>query len=107
MGAGEAILGALKVVGEWVLNNPNVALGAVDTIAKLQADKKSLSTKEQLMIVEEKVNQLGAAAMELDQKIDTEVATLRKQMRTLKIMLLVTSAVLCAAVITAILLAVF
>ncbi len=114
MGAGTLVLTALKAVGSWVLNNPSIALDAVDKVAKIQADKKAINIEEHLQVVDEKVNQLGAAALELDQKIDNETTFLRnelhavcKQMRTMKIVLSVVGAVLGAAIISIILLAIF
>ena len=107
MGAGAIVLGALKVVGSWVLSNPNIALDAVDRVAKIQADKKNINNEEHLKIVDEKLNQLGAAALELDQKIDAENALINKQLRTMKIMLCVMGAALIAMVIAVILLAIF
>ena len=106
MGAGTVVLGALKAVGSWVLSNPDVALGAVDKVTKIQANKKADNVEEHLQIVDEKLNQLGAATLELEQKIDTEIEVLRKQIRLMKIVGLIMGVVLCIAVITAILLAV-
>ena len=111
MKVGKFVLNALKVVGKWGLENHDVALDAVDKVAKIQAGKKVASNEEHLQIVDEKLNQLGAATLELDQKIDfeaaqvrTELKTMRKQMRTMKIIRLVMGAALGVAVI---LLAVF
>lgn len=113
MSAGAIVLGALKAVGNWVLSNPNIALDAVDRVAKIQGDKKIVSTEEHLQSVEEKVNQLGAAALELDQKIDNETSLLRnelsvvyKQLRTMKIVLSAVVVVLGIAVVSLILLAI-
>ena len=112
MNAG-AILGALKAVGNWVMKNPNIAFDAVDRVVKIQDGKKIISTEEHLQSVEEKVNQLGAAALELDQKIDNETASLRnelsiayKQLRTIKIILSAVVAVLGITVVSLVLLAV-
>ena len=98
--AGSIIIGALKAVGGWVLSNPNIALEAVDKVVKSKEDK------ERLQNAEEKINQLGAAALELDQKIDTELESLRKQIRTMKITMIAAGAVLAVAVIAALLLAI-
>ena len=35
MGAGRIVISALKTVGTWVMNNPNIAFEAVDKVAKL------------------------------------------------------------------------
>lgn len=105
MGAGAVVLGALKTVGSWVLSNPNIALDAVDKVAKIQADKKSLNNEEFVQVVDEKLNQLGAAALELEQKIDTEVDQIYKEMRTMKIILSIMGAVLGIAIITIVILA--
>lgn len=105
MGAGAVVLGALKTVGNWVLSNPNIALDAVDKVAKIQADKKSLNNEEFAQVVDEKLNQLGAAALELEQKIDEEVSQVYKQMRTMKIILSIMGVVLGLAIITIVILA--
>ena len=107
MTTGAMIWTALKAVGAWVLSNPDVAKDAVEKVSSLRTKKKKMSDEELLQLVDEKVGQLGAAALELDQKIDIEVEALRKEMRTLKTMLTVMGAVLCAAVIAIVLLAIF
>ena len=107
MGASAIVLGALKVVGSWVLSNPNIALDAVDKVAKIQADKKMVNNEDHFKIVDEKLNQLGAAALELDQKIDSEMALIRKQLHTMKILLSVMGAVLIVAVIAIVMLTIF
>lgn len=91
MGAGAIVLTALKAVGKWVALNPNIVMDAADKVIKLKP--------------EDKVNQLGAAVVELDQKIDSEIILVRKQLRTMKIILSIISAVLIAAIIAIILLA--
>ena len=108
------ILGALKAVGAWVLSNPQIALDAVDKVSKIHADKKASSQEETLRIVDEKLHQVGAATLELEDKIDTEVVgiqnelnALRKEIRTLKTILYIVGAVAGAAIITLILLAIF
>lgn len=107
MAAGAIVLGALKLVGSWVISNPDVIIGTVDKIAKFQADKKSVNKEEHFEIIDEKLNQLGVATLELDQKIDTEMDLIRKQLHTMKIMLSVMGSVLIVAVIAIILLAIF
>ena len=92
MSAGAIVLSALKVVGKWVAQNPTIVMDAADKVMKLKP--------------EDKVNQLGAAVLELDQKIDTEMALVRKQLRTLKIILLGMGITLVAAIIAIILLAI-
>ncbi len=92
MGAGAIVLSALKAVGKWVALNPDIVMDAADKVIKLKP--------------EDKVNQLGAAVVELDQKIDSEIILVRKQLRTMKIILSVVSAVLTLAIIAIILLAI-
>ena len=89
--AGKAVWGAVKAVGGWVALNPDVVK---DTL-------KLLKPK-----TEDKVNQLGAAVVELDEKFTTEMETLRKELRTMKIMLYTMAGVLGVAVIAIILLAI-
>lgn len=91
MGAGAIVLSALKAVGKWVALNPDIVMDAADKVIKLKP--------------EDKVNQLGAAVVELDQKIDSEIILVRKQLHTMKIILSVISSVLLAAIIAIILLA--
>jgi hypothetical protein len=114
MGAGAIVISALKAVGTWVLNNPNIALDAVDKVAKIQQEKKSISYDEQLQIADDRINQLGAAALELEEKIDSEVGQLRnelenvqKQMQAMKNMLCIMGAVVGASIIAIVLLAIF
>ena len=114
MVAGAIVISALKTVGKWVLNNPNIALDAVDKVAKIHKEKKSISYDEQLQIADDKINQLGAAALELEEKINNEVGQLRnelenvqKQMQAMKNMLCITGAVLSASIIAIVLLAIF
>ncbi len=92
MGAGTVVLGALKLVGKWVANNPDVLMDATDKVIKLKS--------------EDKVNQLGAAVVELNQKIDSEIIFLKNQLHIMKIILSVMGSVLVAAVIAIVLLAV-
>ena len=89
--AGKAVLGAVKAVAGWVALNPDLVK---DTV-------KLLKPK-----TEDKVNQLGAAVVELDEKFSTEMETLRKELRTMKIMLSVMGGVLGLAVVAIILLAI-
>ena len=92
MGAGAIVLSALKVVGKWVAQNPTILMDAADKVMKLKP--------------EDKVNQLGAAVLELDQKIDTEMVLVRKQLRTLKIILFGMGITLVAAIIAIIIFAI-
>ena len=107
MTTGAIILGAVAAVAAWVKENPDFTKNVVNGITSLRSKKKKMSDEELLQLVDEKVGQLGAATLELDQKIDIEVEALRKEMRTLKTMLLVMGAILCAAVIAIVLLAIF
>ena len=91
MGAGAIVLTALTAVGKWVAQNPVIVMDAADKAIKLKPENK--------------VNQLGAAVIELDQKIDTEIDLVRKQLRTMKIILSVMGGILVAAIIAIILLA--
>ena len=93
MGAGNIVLSALRVVGKWVAQNPTIVMDAADKVIKLKP--------------EDKVNQLGAAVLELDQKIDSETTLIRKQIHNMKIILSVMGAALGAAIIAIILLAIF
>lgn len=94
------VLSALKIVGKWVANNPTALVDVVDTAKKL--------------LPKDKVGVLSAAVVELEQKTDentalinTELETIRNQMRTMKRMLTIMGAVLGVAVIAIILLAIF
>lgn len=114
MAAGTVFLGALKAVGAWVLSNPHIALNAVDKVAKIQSDKKTANTEEQFQIVDEKLNQVGAAALELEERITTgflqtnsELEALRKETRTLKKALYIMGATVGALIIAVVLIAIF
>lgn len=89
--AGKAVWGAVKAVAGWVALNPDLVKDA----AKLLKPK-----------TEDKINQLGAAVVELDEKFTAEMETLRKQLHTMKIMLYAMGGVLGVAVIAIILLAI-
>ena len=113
MGAGAVVISALKAVGTWVLSNPNIALDAVDKVAKIQQEKKSISYDEQLQIADERINQLGAAALELEEKINNEneqlrndLAALTNQLQTTKKIVSIMGVVLGAAIIAIALLAI-
>lgn len=109
----KAILGALQAVTGWVKANPEITMGVVNTVTKIKADLKTASIEDQLQIVDEKLNQVGAAALELEQKIELEVVeinneieTLRKEMKIFKKIISILAAVLGAAIIAIILLAI-
>lgn len=106
MGAGTVLM-ALKAIGDWVIRNPTVIVGTVDKITKIQAEKKMINNEEHLKIVDEKLNQLGVVALELDQKVDAEMTFVRKQLHIMKIMLCVMGGTLSVAVVVIILLAFF
>ena len=113
MGAVAIVISALKAVGTWVLSNPNIALDAVDKVAKIQQEKKSISYDEQLQIADERINQLGAAALELEEKINNEneqlrndLAVLTNQLQTTKKIVSIMGVVLGAAIIAIALLAI-
>ena len=77
MGAGAVVLSAIKLVGEWVVKNPGFAADAVEKVVKIRADK--VAKEEQLMIMDEKMNQLGEATLELDQKIADEIGLVHEE----------------------------
>ena len=114
MGAGAIVISALKAVGTWVLSNPNIALDAVDKVAKIQQEKKSISYDEQLQIADEEINQLGAAALELEEKIDNEIGQLHNelenvhnQLQAMKKIISIMGIIIGAAIIAITLLAIF
>lgn len=116
MGKGKVIFSALKAIGKWVAKNPDVAIDAVDRFVvhpKKQEETKT-NYDEQLLLAEERINQLGAAALELEDKIEGEIKQLqsdleavREQVLTLKKILYVIGAVVGVAVIAIVLLAIF
>ena len=89
------VLSALKLVAKWLAEHPSVVLDFADQAKKLMPTK------------EDKINVLSAAVLELEQHTNEEFEAVRKQMRTMKIMLTVMGTVLGAAVIAIILLAAF
>ena len=90
MKTGTAVINALKSVGKWVVENPNIVMDTADKIIKLKP--------------EDKVNQLGKAVLELDQKFNSETVLIHKQLRTMKIILSVMSVALLITIIAVILL---
>lgn len=92
MKTGTVVINALKSVGKWVVENPNIVMDTADKIIKLKP--------------EDKVNQLGKAVLELDQKFNSEMILIHKQLRTMKIILSVMSVALLITVIAVILLAI-
>ena len=75
------ILGILGKIGSWAISHPGDIVGAVSTVANLVPSKKKQA--EQLAM-DEKLQQLGEAALELNQKIDTEITQVREEMDTLR-----------------------
>ena len=92
MKTGTVVINALKSVGKWVVENPSLVIDTADKIIKLKP--------------EDKVNQLGTAVLELDQKINSEMILVHKQLRTMKIIISVMSVALAITVIAVILLAI-
>ena len=91
MAAGGAILSALKVVAKWVDVGGGIvagAAGAVDKVAKIKEEHQGNKIEEHLRSVDDRLNQVGAAALELEQKLNVEMEALRKQVRALKILIL-------------------
>ena len=85
MGAGTFVVSAIKGLTKWVVTNPDVIKVAADKIITLKS--------------EDKINQLGEAVLELEDKFNTEIALVNKQLRIMKILLLVMGVILMAAVI--------
>lgn len=111
MVAGKVVLSGLIAIGKWVANNPTVVKDAANVVAKLKPGKTKKD--DNTPTVDEKLNQLGTVAFELDQKVDAEVSNLRselekvhKQMRSMRTMMTVIGAVLGVAIIAIILLAI-
>ena len=71
-----------------MVENPNIVMDTADKIIKLKP--------------EDKVNQLGKAVLELDQKFNSEMVLIHKQLRTMKIIILVMSVALLITVIAVI-----
>lgn len=90
MGTGNFVVSAIKGITKWVVTNPEVIKVAADKIKNFKPD--------------DKINQLGVAVLELEDKVNTEMALVHKQLRTMKILLSVMGVVLIAAVIAIILL---
>ena len=86
MGAGTIVFSALKAVGKWVAHNPAIVIDAADKAINLKPN--------------DKVNQLGNAVLELDHKINNELNAVKKQLRTIEIILSVMAALLLFAIIT-------
>ena len=90
MGTGNLVVSAVKGITKWVVKNPDVIKVAADKIKNFNS--------------EDKINQLGVAVLELEEKVNTEITLIHKQLRTMKILLFVMGVILIAAVIAIILL---
>ena len=92
----QLVLQALMIVAGWVFEHRE------DLLEPLL--HKKASKEERLQDAEKKLIQVGAATLELNQKIDAEVDALRKEIRTMKLALIVIGATLIASIIAIILL---
>lgn len=90
MSVGINVITALKAVGKWVVQNQDIVIDAADKVMKFKT--------------EDKVEQLGAAVLELEKKIDMEMDAVNKQLRDMKIVLSIMTVLLIVAIITIILL---
>ena len=90
MSVGINVITALKAVGKWVVQNQDIVIDAADKVMKFKT--------------EDKVEQLGAAVLELEKKIDMEMDAVNKQLRDMKIVLSIVTVLLIVAIITIILL---
>ena len=90
MRTGNFVVSAIKGITKWVVTNPDVIRVAADKIKNFKP--------------EDKINQLGVAVLELEEKVNTEMTLVHKQLRAMKILLSIMGVVLIAAVIAIILL---
>ncbi len=83
MGAGTVVLNALKKAGSWLISNSEVAVGAVDKVSKFQAERKALNNDERFQVIEDNIEDLFAATLQLDDKTETELTTIKARIQEL------------------------
>lgn len=94
-----AVWNALKLVGEWALSNSGTMMGIAERISTLRASKDK---DEYIATMDEKIDQLGTATVELDEKLTLmreELEAARKEAEMLKKILLAMGIVLGLAVV--------
>ena len=104
MVAGKAVIDVLISIGKWVAKNPVIIKDAADAVVKLKPSKNSKDTTEPS--VDDKLNQLGEAVLEINQKFNSEITKLNNDLRIMKIWLSVIGGLLSVAIIAIILIAV-
>ncbi len=104
MVAGKVVIDALLSIGKWVAKNPTIIKDTADMVVKLKPNKNPKDTIEPT--VDDKLNQLGEAVLEINQKFDTEISRLSKDLRIMKTLLSIIGGLLGVAIIAIVLLAV-
>ena len=104
MVAGKVVIDALISIGKWVAKNPDILKDAADKVVNLKPNKKTKDTVEPT--VDDKLNQLGEAVLEINQKFDIETSRLSKELRAMKIALSIVGALLGAAIVAIVFLAI-
>ena len=84
------LVSAIKGITKWVVKNPDVIKVAAEKIIHLKS--------------EDKINQLGEAILELEDKFNSEMELIRKQLHLMKILLLIMGVIIISLVISIILL---
>ena len=101
---GKAVIDALISIGKWVAKNPVIIKDAADAVVKLKPNKNHQDTIEPS--VDDKLNQLGEAVLEIDQKFNSEITKLSKDLRIMKSLISVFGGLLSVAIIAIILIAI-
>ena len=104
MVVGKAVKDVLLSIGKWVANNPAVIKDTANMVVKLKPNKNPKETTEPT--VDDKLNQLGEAVLEINQKFDTEISRLSKELRIMKTLLCIIGGLLGVAIVAIVLLAV-
>ena len=104
MGAGKVVVDVLLSIGKWVVKNPSIIKDTADAVVRLKPSKDSKDVAEPT--VEDKLNQLGEAVIEINQKVDTEINKLSKELKTIKTALFLMAGLLGISIVAIVLLAV-
>ena len=98
---GKTVVDVLISIGKWVAKNPVIIKDAADAVVKLKPSKNSKDAMEPS--VDDKLNQLGEAVLEIDEKFNSEIIKLNKDLHIMKILLSIIGGLLSVAIIAFIL----
>lgn len=82
MSAGKVVVDTLVAIGKWVAKNPTVIKDTADIVVKLKPAKEPKEIAGPT--IDDKLDQLGNAALEMNQKFDDEIAALNNEVNCIK-----------------------